>query len=155
MARESWFLLIYLLEFQLYSLQCFYSPQTKLRKGNIFTAVCHSVREMCIGPWVSTHYQTWDLPPTTDIWWLSLETWDLPSPCYWHLVVITGYLFKLVHLRTYPQTSTCSKWWLPKHVQLVSGWNASYCNAVLFNMYTNFRFWCGYVGRFYFWEVYL
>ena len=29
------------------------------------------------------------------------QIWDLP-PCYWHLVVITGNLFKLVHLRTYP-----------------------------------------------------
>ena len=26
------------------------------------------------------------------------QTWDLPPPpCYWHLVVITGYLLKLIH----------------------------------------------------------
>ena len=31
--------------------------------------------------------------------------WDTPLlPCYLHLVVITGDMFKLVHLRTYPPT---------------------------------------------------
>ena len=61
------------------------------------------------GTWVSTPSllpRRWDLgtyllAPATDICWWWLETWDL-LPCYWHLVLIAGDLFKLVHLRTYP-----------------------------------------------------
>ena len=50
-------------------------------------------------PWRSD-LGTYPLVPATNICWWSLETWD-PLPCYWHLVLITGDLFKLVHLRTY------------------------------------------------------
>ena len=58
------------------------------------------------------------------------KTWGPTPSCYWHLVVITGDLFKLVHLRTYP---------LPPPLLTPSGdyWNtyswqfASYCNASL------------------------
>ena len=64
-------------------------PQMKLREGNVFTGVCLS---FCSGGPVhdhGTHY-----PPTTDIWWSSLETcsnlytWELIriSNRYWHLV---------------------------------------------------------------------
>ena len=45
-------------------------------------------------------------------------------PCYWHLVVINGDLFQLVHLKTYP------KYWHRVSGNR-SGWYASYWNAVL------------------------
>ena len=60
--------------------------------------------------------KAWDLgtrPPATDIWWSSWrrgtyshppappEIWDMGTfPCYWHLVDITGDMFKFVHFRT-------------------------------------------------------
>ena len=51
-------------------------------------------------PW----HETWDLPPPC--------TSNLgPTPCYWHLVIITGNLFKLVHLRTYHRFPPPPKCW--------------------------------------------
>ena len=81
-----------------------YRPPTKLREGNVFTGVCHYVGDILCpmsgtsgdvwgGGW---EHRTWDKHPNP-------PTWDT-NPCYWHLVVITGNLFKLVHLRIYPLT---------------------------------------------------
>ena len=110
---------------------CNYRLPTKLREGNVFTGVCRSVRRRdgyprstCLGKGVAGYSRShvWGramgIPgsmsrgaptPTTNIWWSS----EVPGPargphlpCYWHLVVITGDLFKLVHLRTYPLHGT-------------------------------------------------
>ena len=88
---------------------------------------------------------TW-LPalPATDIWWSSLETWDLP-PCYWHLVAITGDLFKHDHL--IPPTTTDMYWWPVKHVLLESGWYASYWNAFLCVVGMCLRGWSSWVVK--------
>ena len=48
-------------------------PPTKLQEGNVFTGVCHSVQ----GGWVGIPGAMSGggcSPPTTDIWWSSLET---------------------------------------------------------------------------------
>ena len=78
-----------------------------------------SVSHSAGGRGVGTSYASWDrLHCTLQTWaWdthpsspdmgpripSSPWTWNLGywSPCYWHLMVITGDLFKLVHLRTY------------------------------------------------------
>ena len=58
-------------------------------------------------------------------------TWVPNTPsCLWYLVLITENLFKLVYWRIYPHGA--DTWWWPlKHIQLASGWYASYWNAVL------------------------
>ena len=98
--------------------------------------------------------QTWDLRTPRH------ETWAPPSdvrpghlprqhqiwtptlpPYYRHLMVISGDLFKLDHVRTpTPHTGTAIWWWSPKHVRLASGRYASYWNAVLFVFDQDFRF---------------
>ena len=100
-----------------------YRAKTKLWEGNVFTGVCHSVREgvpcdhypWCIFTWILPYlslpvYHTWDLPLP--------QIPDMrPTPSwYWHLVVNI-------------------KWWPPKHVQLARGRYASYSNGVL-SMFT-------------------
>ena len=93
-----------------------------LQTRNVFTGICLSSSPSQFPfssssdppppppPW----HQTWRPTPTaTDIWWPSLETSSImftwgPPHQYWHL------------------------WWPPKHIQLASGWYASYWNAVLF-----------------------
>ena len=62
-------------------------------------------------------------PPSLDI-----RHGSTVLPCYWHLVVITGNLFKFVHLRPYHppiMTSSGGHW---------SGQYTSYWNAVLFDI---------------------
>ena len=77
--------------------------------------------------WTSK-YQTGDLPPPLETKNGTTpppryQTWH-PSSYYRHLVVITGDLFKLVHLRTYPTptpspaTGTDIYWWPSKSVLL-------------------------------------
>ena len=39
----------------------FYHPQQQLRKGNVFTTVCHSVQVGCTSPWADT--PLWAEPP--------------------------------------------------------------------------------------------
>ena len=75
--------------------------------------------------------------------WYTLPLWTYPTPsghslppgypipCYWHLVVIFGDLFKLVHNKTPPMVLTSSG----GHR---SEWYASYWNAFLF--FDVFRF---------------
>ena len=66
---------------------------------------------------------------------LASPTWDLDPLHFWHLVVITRDLLKLVHLRTYPHSpiGTDNEWWPRKHIRLVSRRYASYWNTVLFS----------------------
>ena len=52
-----------------------------------------------------------------------------PPTRYWHQVVITGDMFQLVHLRTYPPPP--SHWYWHLVVTTESGRYASYWNAVL------------------------
>ena len=67
----------------------FYHPPKKLQEGNVFSLFCLSV----IPPTTQTSYIG---PPTSDIWWPSLETCSnffIGPHCrdtqwYWHLVVI-------------------------------------------------------------------
>ena len=95
-----------------------YRPQTKLREGNVFTGIClftgvpSDHYPCCIGPHSTYHlspspghgYLLSPLlvtsgdhyPPSLPLSW----TWVLIAPCYWHLVVITRDMFKLVYLRT-------------------------------------------------------
>ena len=76
---------------------------------------------LCIGPHFTPPPPTQPQPPPP-------QTWDMdppaPGPCRWHLVAITGDLFKLVHLRI-PQTCSRLYWqlaaWPPKL------WNVSAC----------------------------
>ena len=98
-----------------------YRPQTKLWEGHIFTCVR---LWFCSGGSPCDHYTwciwTWKPPPIPDMG---------SNLCYWHLVVITGDLFKLVHLKTYlPRTKI--QWWPLEHVWLASGRAAWYWNAV-------------------------
>ena len=84
-----------------------YRPKTMLWEGNIFTGVRplggevhhmhHRIGHM-VGfstPWTS-NLGTYPLP-------LDIRPSYLPLPCYWHLVVVTGDLFKLVHPQLYWQ----------------------------------------------------
>ena len=83
-------------------LECNYHLPTKLREGNIFTGVCHSVHG---GPYVTITHDMMELtieglphpapPPYTE------TPACLPPPsCWWHLVAKTKDLFKqYVHLR--------------------------------------------------------
>ena len=71
----------------------------KLREGNVFTSVClHLVGgrgspcdhyPWCIVTWVPLTPPIADMPPDT-------RHGIYPLPCDWHLVVITGNLFKCV-----------------------------------------------------------
>ena len=75
----------------------FTARKTKLREGNVFTGICHSVWGV-----LGTRHTSWDRslgrnPPPPDMGPGNLP----PYPHYWHLVVITGDLSKLVHLWTY------------------------------------------------------
>ena len=54
--------------------------------------------QSCIETRMTNLCPIWSLPM---MHWTSLYLYS-PSHCNWHLVVITGDLFKLVHLRTYP-----------------------------------------------------
>ena len=50
-------------------------PPTKLQEDNVFTGVCDSVHgEM--GGYPKSHVWRGGVAPTTDIWWLSLETYS-------------------------------------------------------------------------------
>ena len=88
-----------------------YHPQTKLWELNVFTGAClplYMGRQSFMWPVPMMHcdmgptllplpnghatcvpsppiHGTWVL---TDIWWSSLETWDLPHR-YWHLLTVT------------------------------------------------------------------
>ena len=72
-------------------------------------SVCHSVQGFPMWPVPMMH---WDMgnPPIPDTKYGTSSSpsprianmGPTPSPCYWHLVVITGDLFKLAHLRTHP-----------------------------------------------------
>ena len=71
-----------------------------------------------MGPLPMTH-RDMGTNPTPHISYPILHTlspYPTPShiPCCWHLVAITGELFKLVHLRTCPPTGTDILWWPPK-----------------------------------------
>ena len=92
-----------------FRLSC-YHLATKLWEGYVFTGVCHSVHRG-----VGTSNASWDSsdgrgyplapPPWTQCRGPPFGWHTHPSvqaPCYWHLVVTTGDLFKLVHFRTYP-----------------------------------------------------
>ena len=116
----------------------------KLWEGNVFNHVCQSVylfkgvgRRVSMWPLPMMHWTSLyraslvlALAPRTRIRYgtpwpcpLGHQTWDffpaMPSSQYWHLVPITGDLFKIVHMRTPPPTSTdiC---WPPKHVRLAA-----------------------------------
>ena len=92
----------------------FYRPQTKLCQGNVSTGICLFTggRGDPMWPLPIMHRTTLYLqpPPTCNL------VPPLPPPpdmgpgylplCYWHLEVITGDLFKLVHLITYPPPRT-------------------------------------------------
>ena len=58
------------------------------------------------GFWYNHHIETWVPPPPDNRHRTTPPAWILDMgpnpPCYWHLVIITGDLFKLVHLRTTP-----------------------------------------------------
>ena len=75
------------------------SYQTKLQEGNVFTAVClftgGPMWPLPIMHWTSL-YKAPDMGPTP----LGHQTWGLTVPphCYWHLMIITEDLFKLVHV---------------------------------------------------------
>ena len=77
-------------------LSCYY-PTTELWKGNVFSHVCLLVCQSTGGG--GSHVIS-----TNDALDLIVQSWPWPSrhgtPCWWHLVAITGDLFKLVHLRT-------------------------------------------------------
>ena len=89
----------------------FYRPPKKLWEGNDFTCVC-----LFMVGYTCDHY-TWCIGPHCTApspghspWH---QTWNLPCPpitfgLQWHPVVITGDLFKLVHLKT----SSPQKWHL-------------------------------------------
>ena len=108
---------------------CFYRSPTKLREDNVISCVFLSFCQGG-GPHVTITHDALDLnvqpiPPPPE-----------PQPCffmcYWHLVAKTGYLFKLVHLRTslYSHLGWCWNlvagylWW-------DSGCYAPYWNAFL------------------------
>ena len=76
----------------------YYRPLTKLQSCNVFTGVCHSIQRG-VGPMWLLPMMYWDVGTS--------PTWHrtYPLPCQWHLVVNTGDLFKLVHLRTHTSTS--------------------------------------------------
>ena len=84
--------------------------------------------------WEVTSNGSWDrsndrVPPSPLFLPSDIRPSTLP-PCYWHLVVITGDLFKLVHWG--PRNSI---WWWQlklKPVWFPSGQYASYWNAILF-----------------------
>ena len=96
----------------------YYHPQTKFGEGNVFTCVCLSTGGSGYpGHWIGrmvgypllTFPQTWDLDTYSPL--SGHGTW-IPYPLrhgtwisysYWHLVAITGHLFKLILLSTYPQ----------------------------------------------------
>ena len=84
---------------------------------------------------------------THDALYLTVQAPIPAHPSSWHLVAITGDLFKLVHWTCTgtPTHQYCSTniWWLPtstdiwwplKHIRLVSGQYASYGNAFLFKV---------------------
>ena len=96
-----------------------YRPQTKVRKGNVFTGVCLSMGEV-----YHMHYRTGHMvgcPPY-------IRPENLP-PLLTHLVVITGDLFKLILLKTFPPTVLTSGG--GTETQMTSGQYASYWNVVL------------------------
>ena len=72
-----------------------------------------------------------------EIQWLFIILHIIPPPCYWHLVVITGDLFKIVqvgyHAPPHPAPrNNIWRWPLRlKHVRFPSEWYASYWNAFL------------------------
>ena len=74
-----------------------YCPPTKLREGNVFICVCLLTRgSPC------DHYHMMHWTSLCRHTWLHSPTWtsDMGSSlCYWHLVAITGDLFKVVHLK--------------------------------------------------------
>ena len=62
------------------------------RGGGSHVTITDNALDLAVqGPTPSLSPQKWDIPPTADIG---------PTPLYWHQVVITGDLFKLVYLRT-------------------------------------------------------
>ena len=92
-----------------------YHLQTKLQEGNVFTDVCLFTGWGCKYIPYIMGYVTW--PPTSDQGTypspLDIGSRDLPSgPCYWHLVVITGDLYKLVLLKTSPPPTDTDNWHL-------------------------------------------
>ena len=116
----------------------FYRTQTKLWEGNVFTGVClstggsHGALDLMV-----------PTPPTFDLgtypspWIPNMG----PTHCYWHLMVITEDLFKLVHLRTY--TLPPPNWDLvvtTKTCTFASEWYASYWNAFFFSLCCNKSF---------------
>ena len=97
-----------------------YRPPTKLWEGNVFICVCPSVNlSVHRRSHVTITYDALDLTvqgSTPSPGPFGHQTWDPKpqSPCLWHLVVITGDLFWLVHLRI-PMSNIW--WWLLKHIQ--------------------------------------
>ena len=78
-----------------------YRLPTKFQEGNVFSRVCphvtitHDALHLTAqGPPAQAQF-----PWTSDLRHLPPPG---PAPCWWHLVVITGDLFKLVHSRTSP-----------------------------------------------------
>ena len=61
----------------------------------------------CIGPLYSPSPQPWTpglvLLPPSHTYIMGPHVTGPRSPCQWHLLAITGSLFKLVHFRTHPQ----------------------------------------------------
>ena len=103
-----------------------------MREGNVFTFVCPFTEWVPVWPlpmihWISLYriswlyptppqLQTWGLPnpslQTSDIGTLSLspQTWDMGPPYQWHLLAITGDLFKPVYLTTSPPPTGTYGW---------------------------------------------
>ena len=73
----------------------YYRLQTKSQESNVFTGVCSQGRGKWHTSWDRSHGRVPPPPPRHQVW-------EPSPPYYWHLVVITGDLFKLVHLRIYP-----------------------------------------------------
>ena len=106
----------------------------KLWEGSVFRHTClppYDYYPWCIEPHCTSLAtpappQTWDIGPPCPQFW--------HNPCYWHLVAITGNLFKLVHLRIQPFTPTGNDIWIHGHqsIWLVSKWDISCWNASLF-----------------------
>ena len=84
-----------------------FGQPTKLLKGTVFADVCYSVQGKV---------PIWPLPIH------ATPSLGYPTP-YWHLVVIAGDLFKVVHFRTYQPICTDIWWWpLKRVVRILLEW---------------------------------
>ena len=83
----------------------FFTDRQRIGRKVMFSQV--SVLQSFCLQWegVGTWHASWDRS--------HVRVHPSPSPCYWHLVIITGDLLKLIHLRAYPLpvlTSSGGQW---------------------------------------------